>query len=100
VANVTVQDAKGLIGTASVTFDTFNPTNFIWEAEEFDFTMDGITGGLFLDHPDYTSYTTNTSYFGLDSIEGVDTHKGSGNGGINASDYRAGASDATKTRSE
>ncbi len=93
-AAITVTDAKGLVGTASVTFDTFSPTNFIFEAEEFDYT-DPNTGaaGLFIDHPDYTDATApadTNSYFGLDSTELIDTHKGNGNGGINASDYRAG----------
>src|SRR4029077_21247008 len=97
-AAITVQDAKGRIGTANVIFDTFNPTNFIFEAEEFDYTPDGIVGGQFIDAPAYTSYATNTGYFGLDSLEAIDTHKGAGNGGVNASDYRAGAADATKTQ--
>jgi hypothetical protein len=92
-ASITVQDAKGLIGTASVTFDTFSPTNFIWEAEEFDHDS-----GQFIDNPSYTSITDPNSYFGLDSVEAVDTHKGTGNAGVNASDYRAGAADATRTQ--
>ena len=94
---MTVQDVNGKIGTGSVTFDTFSPTNFIWEAEEFDFPTNGV-GGQFIDNPDYTSYATNTSYFGLESLEAVDTHKGGANGAAQASDYRAGAADATRTQ--
>ncbi len=104
-AAITVTDARGLIGTASVGFDTFNPTNFVWEAEEFDFYNPNIgASGQFIDNAQYTSYATNDlsnnplSYFGLDSSELIDTHKGTGNGGVNASDYRVGATDATKTQ--
>ncbi|MDB6068156.1 MAG: hypothetical protein JWR26_4364 [Pedosphaera sp.] len=92
-ASITVIDAKGLTGTAQVSFDTFNPANFTWEAEEFDFSS-----GSHIDNPIYSSVATNNSYFGLDSSEGVDTHKGTGNAGVNASDYRAGAVDATRTQ--
>jgi hypothetical protein len=93
---ITVQDAKGLIGTGSAVFDTFPTNSFIVEAEEFDFN-----GGQFIDNPDYTSgndAADSNSYFGLDSNEGTDTHKGTGNGGVNASDYRAGATDGTRTQ--
>jgi hypothetical protein len=92
-ASITVQDAKGLIGTGSVTFDTFSKTNFIWEAEEFDHD-----NYQYIDNPDYTSSATITSYFGLDSVEAVDTHKGGPNGAAQASDYRAGAADNTRTQ--
>jgi hypothetical protein len=82
-ATITLRDSMGLIGTASFAFDTYNSTNFIWEAEEFDHDS-----GQFIDNPLYTSYSTNGSYYQLDSTEGVDTHKGSGNPAANASDYR------------
>jgi hypothetical protein len=104
-ANITVTDARGVVSTASVTFDTFSGTNFTWEAEEFDFFNPNVgLSGQFLDDALYTSFATNDvlgnplSYFGLDSTELIDTHKGTGNGGLNASDYRAGATDATKTQ--
>jgi len=90
---MTVQDANGKIGTSSVVFDTFNPTNFVWEAEEFDFD-----NGQYINNADYTSYPTNTSYYGLDSINTVDTVKGTPGTGFNASDYRAGAADGTRTQ--
>ena len=94
-AVITLRDANGSIGGSSVTFDTFYATNFIWEAEEFD-AINPNTGnpGYFIDNPLYTA--TNaidinnnpTSYYQLDSSEGIDTHKGSGNPAANASDYR------------
>ncbi len=82
-AVMTAMDAIGLTGSASVTFDTFNPTNFIVKAEEFDFG-----GGQFIDNPDYTNLTEPNSYYGLDSQEGIDTHKGQTTGDNQASDYR------------
>jgi hypothetical protein len=82
-AVMTATDGLGLVGSTTVTFDTFNPTNFIIKAEEFDFG-----GGQFIDNPEYTGYATNTSYFGLDSMEGIDTHKGQSTGDNQATAYR------------
>jgi Concanavalin A-like lectin/glucanases superfamily len=90
---ISVADANGTPNTYSGVFDTFNPTNFIWEAEEFDHDS-----GQYIDNPDYTSSASSTSYFGLDSVNGVDTSKGAAAGAPNASDYRAGATDATRTQ--
>src|SRR5205823_4712729 len=91
-ASITVQDANGLIGTGSATFDTFNPTNFTWEAEEFDHDS-----GQFIDNPDYTTFASATSYYGLDSVAGVDTFTVN-NGGSSVADYRAGSSDPSRTQ--
>jgi hypothetical protein len=87
LAVMTASDAIGLVGSASVTFDTFDPNNFIVKADEFDFNS-----GQFIDNPVYTNVldvagVTNT-YFGLDSVEGVDTHKGQSTGDNSATDYR------------
>ena len=85
-AQMTVKDAFGLIGSASVTFDTFNPTNFIIKAEEFDFT-----NGMFIDNPDYTNVPGDTnSYFGNGYVQGVDADKGGpvAGGDFQATDYR------------
>jgi hypothetical protein len=85
-AVVTAIDANGLSTTASATFDTFGPTNFIIEAEEFNFNS-----GVFIDNPSYTDgNTTNeaNSYYGLSSVEGVDTHKGGAAGLGGANQYR------------
>jgi hypothetical protein len=70
-------------GSVTVNFDTFNPTNFIVKAEEFDFNS-----GQFIDNPVYTNAADPNSYFGLDSVEGVDTHKGQSTGDNQATDYR------------
>src|ERR1039458_5711849 len=92
-AVISLQDSHGSLGGSSMSFDTYSPTNFIWEAEEFDATTKGIPR-FFIDNPLYTAtnaFDINgnpTSYYQLDSIEGIDTHKGTGNPAANASDYR------------
>jgi hypothetical protein len=93
-AIITAVDATGLSTTASATFDTFSATNFVVEAEEFDFNS-----GLFIDNPTYTdgNPADANSYFGLDSTEGIDTHKG-GAAGTGTAVYRAGLGIATKTQ--
>ena len=97
-ATMTATDAIGLVGTASVTFDTYNPTNFIVKADEFDFNS-----GQFIDNPVYTNVVDDpgvtTTYFGLDSVDGVDTRKGAAAGAVNdVNCYRA--TDGTGTRTQ
>jgi hypothetical protein len=93
-AVMTATDADGLVGSSTVTFDTFSPANFIVKAEEFDFS-----GGQFIDNPVYTNVTESDSYFGLDSMEGVDTHKGGAAGaGNDVNCYRA--TDGLGTRTQ
>ena len=97
-AVMTATDGLGLTGTATVAFDTYNPTNFIVKAEEFDFNS-----GQFIDNPVYTNVVddpgvTNT-YFGLDSVDGVDTRKGSAAGAVNdVNCYRATDGSGTRTQ--
>ena len=81
-AVITASDADGLVGSATVTFDTYNPTNFIVKAEEFDYN-----GGLFIDNPIYTNVAEAGSYFGLEGTLGIDVYKG-GSTGDNANNYR------------
>jgi len=92
-AVMTAADSLGLVGSSSVTFDTFSATNFIVKAEEFDHDS-----GQFIDNPDYTSYATNTSYYGLNSVEEVDTHKGPSTGDNQATDYRYDDGSGTQTQ--
>ena len=66
-AVITVRDANTNVATTTLYFDTFNPTNFTWEAEDYDFT-----GGGFFDNPVPTSTYAANSYFGLDSTYGTD----------------------------
>ena len=98
-AVISANDAIGLVGSSSVTFDTFNPTNFVVKAEEFDFN-----GGSFIDNPDYT--TTNTSsqtpdpnsYQLTEGTEGIDVHKGQSTGDNQATDYRYDDGSGTDTQ--
>ncbi len=66
-AAITVRDANTNVATTTIYFDTFNPANFTWEAEDYDFGS-----GLFLDNPAPTSTYAANSYFGRDSTFGVD----------------------------
>jgi hypothetical protein len=68
-AAITVQDANTNVTTTTIYFDTFNPTNFTWEAEDFDFD-----GGQFLVNPVPTSASADDSYFGRGAADGVDYH--------------------------
>src|SRR5208282_6531832 len=92
-ALITATDANGLATTASATFDTFASTNFIIEAEEFDHDS-----GQFIDNPSYTDVIEAGSYFGLDSTELIDTHKGGSAGDNTATDYRYSNGVGTRTQ--
>ncbi len=64
---LSVKDNLGQIASTSVSFDTFNPNYFTWEAEDFDFG-----GGLFIDNPIPADTDTTNSYFDQISSIGVD----------------------------
>ena len=66
-AAITVRDANTNVAATTIYFDTFNPTNFTWEAEDYDYNS-----GLYIDNPVPTSGAAANSYFGLDSAYGVD----------------------------
>jgi len=70
-AVITVQDANTNVATTTIYFDTFQPTNFTWECEDFDFG-----GGQSIDNPVPTSGSAANSYFGLGSTAGVDYFQG------------------------
>ena len=98
VSNVlvmTAQDALGLVGSATLTFDTFSPANFMIKAEEFDHD-----GGQFIDNPDYTDGNPPdaNSYYGLNSVEEVDTHKGPSVGDNQLTAYRYDDGSGTQTQ--
>lgn len=67
-ATIRVTDDVGLTTSAQAGFDTFNPGNFIWEAEDYDFG-----GGHYINNPIPTS-TNNPaiSYFNQVGVYGVD----------------------------
>jgi hypothetical protein len=86
-AVISVTNSDGLSSVFTKTFDTFNPTNFQFEANDYDFSTNGV-GGLFIDNPVPTCDTTATekgtfatnSYFGYPedliglaiAVQGVD----------------------------
>jgi len=92
---ITIKDTNGVSSSSTTSFDTYSPTNFIFEAEDFDFG-----GGQFLAHPDYTdgNPADTNSYYQLDSVEGIDTHKGPSVGDATPTDYRY--SDGVGTRTQ
>jgi hypothetical protein len=49
-AVINVTNSAGLTSAFTVNFDTFNPNNFQWEASDYDFTTNGVSG-LFIDNP-------------------------------------------------
>jgi hypothetical protein len=61
-AVIRVQDANTNVATTTIYFDTFNPANFTWECEDYDFNS-----GLFIDNPTPTAGPADNSYFGLGS---------------------------------
>ena len=74
-AVITVRDANTNVATTTIYFDTFNPTNFTWEAEDYDFGS-----GLFIDNPVPTSGPAANSYFGQVGTYGVDYYLESSSG--------------------
>jgi len=59
---ISVTDVNGNNSSTTVSFDTFSPTNYTWECEDFDYD-----GGLFIDNPQTNAYA------GLGAVAGVDT---------------------------
>lgn len=72
---INVTNQSGVTATASVLFDTFYSTNFIWEAEDYDFNS-----GQFIDNPILSSTPTSGSYFGVTGTEGIDFYDHSADG--------------------
>ena|GEM_PF-788093 len=89
-AIITVTDS---VGTSISTnkFDTFDPNTYTFESEDYDYSSDGINGGLFIDNPQTDLYS------GLGSVLNVDDHWDYNNG----AGYRpsSGAGDGLATES-
>jgi len=62
---ITVKDNAGNIVSSGGSFDTFNPSTYTFEAEDFDYTSNGVSG-LFIDDPQ------TDAYFNLGSVGGID----------------------------
>lgn len=61
IALVTITDNAGNVVSTTITFDTFNPTNYTFEAEDFDHN-----GGGFIDNPQTNKYANLGSDSGVD----------------------------------
>ena len=67
-AQITVTNQGGAVVTKSVTFDTFSPGYFTWEAEDFDFN-----GGQFINDP-VISTNSPDSYYNTVGVTNVDEY--------------------------
>jgi hypothetical protein len=63
-AAISVTNANGITASTTVHFDTFSPTLYSWEAEDYDYN-----GGQYIDNPPLDAY------FGLSGIIEVDYHE-------------------------
>jgi hypothetical protein len=84
-AVITVTGNNGQVATTTVSFDTFSPDSYTWEAEDYDYS-----GGQFIDNPQVDEYFT------LSGTPGIDFYKVDTNG---SPAYRADAV-ATETNSD
>src|SRR5208282_2895028 len=62
-ATIALTDNNGRAASRAVSFDTFDPNTYTFEAEDFNYG-----GGLFIDNPQHGAYA------GLGSIDGIDYH--------------------------
>jgi regulation of enolase protein 1 (concanavalin A-like superfamily) len=76
---ITVTANNGNVASETINFNDFQSTDYQWEAEDYDYTSNGISG-LFFDNPQ-----TN-AYFNLPSAPNVDNHQFDLN--ANPFDYR------------
>ncbi len=74
-AVISLTDNNGRAVSRTVSFDTFSPDSYTFEAEDFDYG-----GGLFFDNPQHGAYV------GLSAVDGIDFH--SVNAGQGGHDYR------------
>ena len=70
VAAINVLDSNGNSASTTVSFDTFKPTYFTWEAEDYDYD-----NGQFFDNPQVDAY------LGLSAAADVDFHDSNVGGG-------------------
>jgi hypothetical protein len=72
-AVIDVTNTAGLSSSFTISFDTFDVNNYIWEAVDYDFSTNGTTGGLFIDNPvptcDRTAAPAGSPYEGAGEQE-------------------------------
>jgi hypothetical protein len=67
----------GLSSTLAVAFDTFLATDFVVEAEEYNFSTNGADGGAFIDHPHLDAQGSSgdpLAYNGVTGLQDIDYH--------------------------
>src|SRR5882724_7409479 len=94
---IQVTDASGIVATNRYTYDTFSPTNFTWEAEDYNYSTNApfSGGGNFIDNPRYAFVSAADTYwqrFG----ELLDDYNDNGNLGGTLRVYRS-AQDSVET---
>jgi hypothetical protein len=76
--SVTVSNSAGLTTTSTTTFDTFSPSDFIVEVEDYDYN-----GGQYIQNPVPTATPATNSYFGRAAIPYIDNFNPNGAQGNN-----------------
>lgn len=71
----------GNVTTGLAGFNTFSPNCYIWQAEDYDYTSNGVSG-LFVDNPQTNAYS------GLAAVQSIDAYSVPGNFGTNHTPYR------------
>jgi hypothetical protein len=76
---ISVKDNSGQIATfPSTTIDTFQSTDYQFEAEDYDYS-NGVTAGLYFDNPQVDSYTNLGGLSSVDMLESDPAGPGRGN---------------------
>lgn len=80
--NFQVTDASGIVTSNKVTYDSFSPTNFMVESEDYDFASDPFSGpgGQYIDNPRYAFSAASDTYWQRQGQPPVDYND---NGGAN-----------------
>jgi hypothetical protein len=95
---IQVTDASGIVASNQYTYDAFSPTNFTWEAEDYNFTLQNPPlngGGLFIDNPRY-AFVSDTNTYWQKAGELLDDYNDNGNLGGPLRVYRS-TNDAVET---
>jgi hypothetical protein len=83
---VTVTDLNGNTSSTTATFDTINPNNYVWEAEDYDYN-----DGQFFDNPQTNAYNGLPADVGVDAFHtnpgGTYTYRPTGLAGGAANDF-------------
>jgi hypothetical protein len=81
VGSVQVTNSQGLVASSQLVFDTFLASDYVVEAEEYNFSSDGgITGGAYIDNPVLVAENNSDThaYNGQLGLPEVDFHDNRG----------------------